>query len=84
MRSRRPGRSAKAGRGQFGRVWGRLRSRHSPLGALFLLGLEVGGIRLETLPVPVAISFNPMPSYALVPLPAELRERIAPEHEPGG
>lgn len=49
---RRGGRSAKVGRRWRGLAgaWRRLRSRHSPLGLLFLLALVVGGIFLAMLP----------------------------------
>jgi divergent polysaccharide deacetylase len=50
MQSRRLGRSANAGWRRLGPVWRRLRSRHSPLGLLFLLALVVCGIFLAMLP----------------------------------
>ena len=50
MRSRRIGRLAKAGRRRLARTWRRLRSKHPPLGLLFLLALVGGGIFLATLP----------------------------------
>jgi polysaccharide deacetylase 2 family uncharacterized protein YibQ len=50
MRSRRIGRFAKAGRRRLARTWRRIRSKHPPLGLLFLLALAGGGIFLATLP----------------------------------
>jgi uncharacterized protein len=50
MRSRRIDRLAKAGRRRLARTWRRLRSKHQPLGLLFLLALTGGGIFLATLP----------------------------------
>jgi uncharacterized protein len=47
-RTRRIGRLAKAGRRRLGRVWRRLRRKHSPLGLLFLLALLCGGVFLAT------------------------------------
>jgi uncharacterized protein len=49
VRSRRIGRLAKAGRRRLARTWRRLRSKHPPLGLLFLLALAGGGIFLATL-----------------------------------
>jgi uncharacterized protein len=48
---RRIGRLAKAGRRRLTRTWRRLRSKHHPLGLLFLLALVSGGIFLATLPI---------------------------------
>ncbi len=50
MPSRRIGRLAKAGRRRLARTWRRLRSKHPPLGLLFLLALVGGGIFVATLP----------------------------------
>src|SRR5271170_2623793 len=47
---RRIGKLAKAGRRRLARTWRRLRSKHPPLGLLFLLALVGGGIFLATLP----------------------------------
>jgi polysaccharide deacetylase 2 family uncharacterized protein YibQ len=46
----RIGRLVKAGRRRLGRVWRRLRSKHPPLGLLFLLALVGGGIFLVSFP----------------------------------
>jgi hypothetical protein len=50
VRSRRIGRLVKAGRRRLGRIWRRLRSKHAPLGLLFLLALVGGGLLVVTLP----------------------------------
>ncbi len=50
MRARRIVRLAKAGQRRLGRVWRRLRSRHSPVGLLFLMALVGGGLFVATLP----------------------------------
>jgi uncharacterized protein len=44
------GRSAKAARRRLGRAWRWLRSKHSPLGLLFLLALAGGGVFLSAFP----------------------------------
>jgi uncharacterized protein len=50
VRSRRIVRLAKAGQRRLARTWRRLRSKHHPLGLLFLLALVGGGIFLAGLP----------------------------------
>jgi uncharacterized protein len=50
VRSRRIGRLAKVGRRRLGRIWQRLRGKHTPLGLLFLVALIGGGLLVLTLP----------------------------------
>jgi uncharacterized protein len=96
VRSRRVGRLAKAGRRRLGRVWRRLRSKHSSLGLLFLLAMLGGGIFLAILPAqreakapepktPKTIVAKAAPAPARVPpaaRPQSMPEKAAPPPKP--